>query len=129
MQSKMMVGIGTAVVALSFVLSACGGNTTETVKPDPVKIDPVPVITSTTISINGFNYTPKTSTVKVGSDITFPATAEHPLVGIEEGNSNPIPTAETKAALKVTFTKAGTYKFKCQFHDGFGMNGTITVTN
>jgi plastocyanin len=121
MQSKMMVGIGTAVVALSFVLSACGGNTTEPIKTD--------AITSTTISINGFTYNPKTSTIKVGSDITFPAGADHPLVGLDEGNTNPIPAAETKAALKVTFTKAGTYKFKCQFHDGIGMNGTITVTN
>ena len=124
MQSKMMVGLGTAVVALSFILSACGGNTTE-----PVKTDPVTAITSTTLSINGFTYNPKISTVKVGSDITFPATADHPLVGLDEGNSNPIPAAETTSPLKITFTKAGTFKFKCIRHDGLGMNGTITVTN
>jgi plastocyanin len=124
MQSKMMVGFGTAILALSFVLSACGGNTTETVKTDPA-----PGITSTVLSINGFEYSPKTSTVKVGSDITFPASASHPLVGLDEGNSNPIPTAEATSSQKITFTKAGIYKFKCRIHDGLGMNGTITVTN
>jgi plastocyanin len=124
MQSKMMVGLGTAVVALSFVLSACGGGTTESVKTDPVT-----AITSTSLSINGFNYSPKTTTIKVGSDITFPATADHPLVGLDEGNSNPIPTAESIVPQKITFTKTGTFKFKCIRHDGLGMNGTITVTN
>jgi plastocyanin len=130
MQSKMMIWGGTAIVGLSLILSACGGaNTTDPGKTDPVKTDPVTTITSTTITISGFVYGPKVSTVKVGSDITFTANSSHPLVGIDEGNNNPIPASETKADLKVTFTKAGTYKFKCQFHDGINMNGTIIVTN
>jgi plastocyanin len=131
MKSKMMVWGGTAILGLSLILSACGGGTTTTdpVKTDPVKTDPVTSVTSTTITISDLVYGPKVSTIKVGSDITFPANSTHPLVGIDEGNSNPIPAAETTSAVKVTFTKAGTYKFKCVRHDGFGMNGTVTVTN
>jgi plastocyanin len=136
MKSKMMVWGGAAIVGLSLILSACGGGTattdpikTDPVKTDPVKTDPVATVTSTAVTISGFVYGPKVSTVKVGSDITFTANGSHPLVGIEEGNSNPIPASETKSDLKVTFTKAGTYKFICQFHVGLGMNGTVIVTN
>jgi plastocyanin len=52
----------------------------------------------------------------------------HPLVGVEEGDNNPIPTTAFTVPMTVKFTKAGTYKYQCQVDDGLGMIGTITVT-
>ena len=130
MKSKMMVWGGAAIVGLSLILSACGGGTatTDPVKTDPVKTDPT--LTTASVAINGFAYVAKNTSVKVGTEVTIAAESGHPLIGIDEGNSNLIPATVSTSPVKVTFTKAGTYKFKCQFHNTSNdMNGTIIVTN
>ena len=127
MYSKMMVWGGAAIVGLSLILSACGG---ATATPDPVKPDPPAAITSTTIGINGFTYAPADITIKVGSDVTFPAEGFHPLKGVTSEADNPIPATST-ATIKVTFSKVGKFTYFCQNHgtSTSGMKGTVTVTN
>jgi plastocyanin len=127
-----MVMAGTTIVGLSLFLAACN-NATTPVEPPATGTTPVtPPGTTTgpqTISIVGLAYSQKTLTIKVDTEVTIQASAEHPLAGIDEGNSSPIPTAQTVTDLKLKFTKAGTYKYKCVFHNFAGMNGTIIVTN
>jgi plastocyanin len=107
----------TVIIGLSLVLAACAGSVMSGVS------------SPTSIAINGFTYVEPNLTVKVGTDVTIAAVGLHPLVGVEEGNNNPIPTTASTLPVTVKFTKAGTYKYHCQIHEGLGMIGTITVTN
>jgi plastocyanin len=115
---------GTAILGLSLILAACNNATTTP-----------PVDTGGTVTppaINGINntYVPANVTIKVGTEITLPAEAGHPLKGVTTEADNPIP--ETSAApVKVIFKKIGTFTFHCQFHGSpnGGMKGTVTVTN
>lgn len=104
------------VIGLGLFLAACAGSVMSGVS------------SPTSVAINGFMYVQANLTVKVGTDVTIAAVGSHPLVGIDEGNNNPIPTTVSTVPVTVKFTKAGTYKYQCQVHDGLGMIGTITVT-
>jgi plastocyanin len=104
------------VIGLTLVLVACAGSVMSGVS------------SPTSVAINGFKYVEANLTVKVGTEVTIAAVGSHPLVGVEEGNNNPIPTAASTIPVTVKFTKAGTYNYQCQVHDGLGMIGTITVT-
>lgn len=44
-------------------------------------------------------------------------------------SSGVLPTAGPGTHFRVTFAKAGTYPYICQFHDGMGMVGTVVVTS
>jgi plastocyanin len=110
------VQFATVIVGLSLVLAACAGSVMSGVS------------SQNSVAINGFKYVEANLTVKVGTAVTIAAVDLHPLVGVEEGNNNPIPTAASTVPVTVKFTKAGTYKYHCQIHDGLGMIGTITVT-
>ncbi len=107
----------TLVIGSSLVLAACAGSVMSGVS------------SPTSVAINGFNYVDPNLTVKVGVDVTIAAVGSHPLVGVEEGNNNPIPITASTVPVTVKFTKAGTYKYHCQIHEGLGMIGTITVTD
>jgi plastocyanin len=104
------------VIGLGLVLAACAGSVMSGVS------------SPTSVAINGFTYVQANLTVKVGTDVTIAAVGSHPLVGVEEGNNNPIPTTVSTVPVTVKFSKAGTYRYQCQEHDGLGMVGTITVT-
>ena len=104
------------IVGLSLVLAACAGSVMSGISGPA------------SVAINGFKYVESSLTVKVGTEVTIAAVASHPLVGVEEGNNNPIPTTASTVPVTVKFTIAGTYKYQCQVHEGLGMVGTITVT-
>jgi plastocyanin len=113
---KSKVQFVSVIVGLSLFLAGCAGSIMSGVS------------SPTSVAINGFKYIEPNLRVKVGTQVTIAAVGSHPLVGVEEGNNNPIPTTASTVPLTVKFTKVGTYKFQCQVHDGLGMNGTITVT-
>jgi plastocyanin len=106
----------TVILGLSLVLAACAGSIMSGVS------------SPTSVAINGFKYVEPNLTIKVGTEVTIAAVNSHPLVGVDEGNNNPIPTTASTVPVTAKFTKAGTYKYHCQVHDGLGMIGTITVT-
>lgn len=105
-----------AIIGLSLVLAACAGSVMSGVS------------SPTSVAINGFKYVEPNLRVEVGTEITIAAVGSHPLVGVEEGNNNPIPTMALTVPVTVKFIKAGIYNYQCQVHDGLGMIGTITVT-
>ena len=104
------------VIGLGLFLAACAGSVMSGVS------------SPSSVAINGFKYVEPNLTIKVGTDVTIAAVDSHPLVGVEEGNNNPIPTTASTVPVTAKFTKAGTYKYHCQVHEGLGMIGTITVT-
>jgi len=82
-----------------------------------------------TIKIKDFNFIPPEATVKVGQKITIPNADKAPHTLTEEtakASSFDSGTIRGKQTGSVTFQKAGTFKFFCEFHPT--MKGTVTVT-
>lgn len=82
-----------------------------------------------TIRIKDFNFIPPEATVKVGQKITIPNADTAPHTLTEESakaSSFDSGTIRGKQTGSVTFEKAGTFKFYCEFHPT--MKGTVTVT-
>jgi plastocyanin len=116
--NKAAVFGGTVILGLSLILAACNTPPIDTGN------------TFTPPAISGFTYVPADVTVKVGTEITLPAEAIHPLKGNTAETDNPIP-ARSVAAVKVKFDKVGKFTFFCENHGTAtgGMKGTVTVTN
>jgi plastocyanin len=80
------------------------------------------------IDIKDFLYSPDTATVKVGAkvSVTNEDSAPHTLTDKAKPAAFDSDTIKQNQTRTVTFTKAGTFKYYCQFHPT--MAGTITVT-
>jgi len=109
----------------ALVLAGCGDDSTAT------KSTAAPAATgaaTTSIDIKDFVYSPTPATVKAGEKVSISNTdsAPHTLTDRAKGrgfDSGTIKGGETGA---VTFTKAGSYTYFCEFHPY--MKGTVTVT-
>lgn len=75
-------------------------------------------------------YTNRCATIKVGTTVTFTgAFDKHPLEPAGGDSPNPIPLTEATPAggkLVVSFTKAGVFGYRCEFHPTV-MFGAIKV--
>ena len=120
MQSKMMIWGGATILGLS-ILAACNNGATPPVDTGGGFTPP---------AISGFTYVPANIEIKVGTEITLPAEASHPLKGNTAEIDNPIP-ARSVAPVKVKFDKVGKFTFFCENHGTStgGMKGTVNVTN
>ncbi|MFL5666766.1 MAG: plastocyanin/azurin family copper-binding protein, partial [Ktedonobacteraceae bacterium] len=78
-----------------------------------------------------FVFSPSTLTIKVGTTVTWKNTTQtpHTVTSLDanktfnSGDNTPI---NSNMTFSFTFTKAGTYKYQCDFHPQT-MQGTITV--
>lgn len=84
-----------------------------------------------TINLKDFAFSPKTTTVKVGTKVTFvnQDNAKH-TVTADDGafNSKDVGAGQV---FTLTFDKPGTIQYYCEYHGdkgGVDMSGTITVT-
>lgn len=110
-----------ATLAGAALLAGCGSDDTSSKAP-------ASGATTRKIEIKDFLYSPASATVKVGQKVavTNRDSASHTLTDRATPASFDSDTIRQNQTRTVTFTKAGTFKFYCQFHPT--MSGTVTVT-
>lgn len=85
-----------------------------------------PAATSQKVTIAGLKFSPANLTVRAGTTVTW--TNTDPVAhNVTSSGSGPLhsPTLNKGASYSYTFTKAGTYRYVCTFHNW--MHGTVTV--
>lgn len=84
--------------------------------------------TADTIRIADFKYSPPTATVKAGTPITVVNADDAPHTLTDRSSPRAFDSGTIKGGRSgtVTFTKAGTYDYFCEFHPY--MKGKVTVT-
>lgn len=116
-------------IVLAAMLAACGGGDDAS-----TNVDPATLATTVKVTTKDNSFSPNRITVAAGKEITFELNNEgsaiHNMNVKMDGKdtiSNPdaIKAGQT-GKLVATFSKAGTYDFKCDFHPA-EMTGKITV--
>lgn len=106
-----------------------GGGTTPT--PTRAVTGPTQAVTITTDSSGSFVFSPSTLTIKVGTTVIWKNSTQtpHTVTSLDanktfnSGDNTPI---NSNMTFSFTFTKAGTYKYQCDFHPQT-MQATIIV--
>jgi plastocyanin len=111
------------LVALNIVMIAAAfGPTQKVVAADPI-----------TISMSDFAYNPKEITIPVGSQVIFKNDGAKKHTATADDNSFNTDVIEPGASsAPITFDKAGTFPYFCEFHGGPGgvdMAAVITVAD
>jgi plastocyanin len=85
-------------------------------------------VTTDTIAIKEFAFTPANVTVKVGTTITWTNADEDPHTVMSSGTGGPLKsqTLNTGESYRYTFTQAGHYDYLCSIHPF--MTATVEVT-
>ena len=78
------------------------------------------------VAIQGFAFHPPSLTVPVGSTITWTNQDSAPHTATAKDGSFDTGTLKQGQSMTITFSKAGTFAYYCQFHPF--MLGTVTVT-
>ena len=114
MKLRRFVAMSTLAAVLAVGAAACGsGNDEGSAAPS----GPVVVLKDT-------KFSPKTMTVKAGQPVTWEfkdGFTKHNVVGQDFASKT-----QRNGTFSHTFSKAGTYSYRCTLHEG--MTGTITVT-
>ena len=114
------------------ILAGCGGDDDDGREADgtaPAKRRPArPTKPTDTIKIADFVYDPTPATVRAGAKIAIANAdaAPHTITDAGSGKAFDSGTIKGKATGSVTFAKAGTYSYMCEFHPF--MKGEVTVT-
>ena len=129
-----------SALALSLGLASCGGSdsggsaysgtttTTTSAGSSTTVADSVPA-DGKTVSIKDFAFAPASLTVKVGDTVTWTNDDDSAHTATSDDKVTPEFDAGDIEASKtgtVTFDKAGTFAYHCDFHAS--MTGTIVVT-
>lgn len=109
------------------LLTACGGDDSAMTTAGPSRPGTDAAKPTTTIRIVDFVYDPTPATVQAGQRISIPNAdaAPHTITDAGSGKAFDSGTVEGKATGSVTFAKAGTYSYVCEFHPF--MKGEVTV--
>ena len=122
-RGKMSTKLLTTIMLFVILVTACGQAAT----PAPTQALPTQATSSNEVQVNisGFKFDPASSTVKVGTTVTWTNndTAGHTVTA--DDNSWTSDNLANGASYSHTFDKAGTYTYHCTFHSG--MKGTIIV--
>jgi plastocyanin len=114
------------ISASALLLAACGGSddaeqpaTAE--KPAAAKAD------GKRVEIKAFQFKPDPIEVKVGDEVTFVNldSTVHDVTSKQLGVAEKLDGKN--AETKITFDKAGTFKYLCTLHSGPGMRGQVIV--
>jgi plastocyanin len=115
-----------AAAALTLALGACGSDSKTASKP--ADSSPAAGASSDKIEVKDFSFKPAAATVKAGTTVTwtFSDSSAHnvdPVGGTEPKKS---PDLKSGGTYTFTFTKAGTYNYRCGIHNS--MTGSVVVT-
>ena len=107
-----------AVLAATAVLAGCGDDAGDGAAAPP---------RTDTIDIKDFKYEPPKATVKAGAKISVPNAdrAPHTLTDATGRREFTTGTIEGRKTGSVTFKKAGTFDYFCEFHPY--MRGSVVV--
>ncbi len=119
--------IGTAMVALTF--AGCGGGAKEKPAPTaaPAKASAGAAPKTASEQIKGFEFAPTSITVATGGTVTWTNkdAANHTVTFSGSGAPKGIANLRQGKKASVSFDKAGTYAYVCQYHPN--MHGTVVV--
>lgn len=113
MQSAILGIVSVAIVAFAMKTSA--------VTPQPAAGD----ASSVQVSIDNFQFTPPTLTVKAGTTVVFTNKDDVPHTVVAESDAFRSKAIDTDEKYSYRFATAGTYKYFCSLHPK--MTGTIMV--
>ena len=114
------VGYLAVSMMLSTVVAACGSSSS----------GGTPAAGPNTVTIKGFAFNPSTLTVPVGTKVTFvmeDSGVQHNVTSTGSGATSfaNSPNLSKGQSYSVTYTKAGTYTYKCSIHPS--MLGKVIV--
>jgi plastocyanin len=129
MRITTMGSVTTAFVTLGLALSGCGsGATSSSSSSASTSSSAAPAAGHVTVPISGYAFHPAKLVVAPGTKVTFANHDQtaHTATGTGSGASGfDSGTIKAGTSATVTFRKAGTYAYICQFH-AF-MHGTVVV--
>lgn len=113
--------IPTTIVA-AILLGACGSE-----EEQRVTAAAKPKASGPRVEIKAFQFQPDPIEVKAGDTVTFVNLdgTTHDVTSKQLGVAEKLEGKNAEA--KVTFDKAGTYKYVCTLHSGPGMRGQVVV--
>ncbi|MGB7684808.1 MAG: cupredoxin family copper-binding protein [Solirubrobacterales bacterium] len=142
---KLKISLGSLLIALALVLSACGGDddtTTETVSPgggaaettepgesEPGASEPAPsgeAARSEKVEIVEFTYDPDPVVVQAGGKVIWQNEDTAPHTATADDGSFDTGTLEQGKLKSETFKDPGTFTYFCEIHPT--MKGTVEVT-
>ena len=118
-----------AALAGAVLLTGCGSDdSVSDGASTTAKAAPAAAEQTTTIRIADFKYDPSPASVKAGEKITITNEDEAPHTVTDDGTTKAFDSGDIKGKTtdSITFAKAGTYSYICEFHPF--MKGSITVT-
>ena len=124
-KARLFVGIATIAFAL-VALVGCSSSSTPAATPASTtggSSSTAPAAGATAVSIANFAFSPADVTVKVGDTVTWTNndSAPHTVTGADFDSSQ----LAQGATFSHTFTKAGSYDYKCSIHPS--MTAKVTV--
>jgi plastocyanin len=123
-KSYLLIGGIVVVVLAVAILAMSMNNKTPTTSNTTASSGPVKV------SLANYMFTPMSSTIKVGTTITWTNTdsVHHSVTAVTASKYAPSsPLLAQNQSYSFKFTKAGTYAIYCEIHPY--MHETVTVTN
>jgi plastocyanin len=119
MRRSVFVVIGSAVLAIAFVMSVEGHRGFALSAQDKAS--------TTEVKIDNFSFGPATLTVGVGSTVTWINRDDipHTVVSTDDPKTFKSKVLDTDEKFSFTFTKAGTFPYFCSIHPK--MTGRVIV--
>jgi len=119
-----------AAAVLLLALGACGSDDkkAESREPGAPGGSTKPASQTDKIEVKDFAFKPESTTVKVGTTVTwtFADSAAHNIDPVGGSEPKKSPDLKSGGTYTFTFAKAGTYNYRCGIHNS--MTATIVVT-
>lgn len=119
-----------ATLVAAVLLVGCGGSEKKSSTPKsastPSAASAASAPTGDSVAIKGFKYAPPSISTKVGGEVSFKNAdnAAH-TVTADMGSAFDSGTINQGQSKTITFPKAGTFTYRCDFHPF--MHGTVVV--
>ncbi len=114
--------IASFVLAFGLLLAACGGGDDASTASNDTTAPPAGA-KGPRVELKDLKFIPEEVAIETGETVSWvwKENVLHNVVGDDFKSDN-----QSKGAFRHTFTKAGTYEYKCTLHAG--MNGTVEVS-
>jgi len=122
---RMLILAGAFLLALSLVLTACGGTTTTAAPTHTPTPTSTPSSEQASVNISGFAFVPQTLRVATGTKVTWTNNDSVNHTITSNDNLFESGTISKGATFSFTFTQSGTFEYHCKIHPS--MTGKIIV--